>query len=206
LGIVGEGLTKTNVYIGANYPADLFAWSEAWGAESFPFGPMGMPTTSKAGPLLKGLSIYGNRTAPAVQNAIMFYDRVDGVVVEDVSVSYITGRCMQSGMMKNQVQAYMRESFISKFGCMFAGAPGVSAVEFSSEGNGDTTNEISISDVNIYATYGDSFVLKNNSSGGLRSFRINKLRIEGQQSADPGVDLLRIGDPVMGGTSTSLSC
>jgi hypothetical protein len=205
LGIVGEGLQKTNIVIGANYVGDLFSWSEAWGGDIWPINGT-MPTGAmRSVPKIGGFSIVGNRTAAAQQNAIVFYDRIDGVIMDEVNVAYINGRCLYSGVMKYQVQAYMRESKIGRFGCSVAGNTGIPAVEFSSEGSGDSTDEINISEMDIYAPYGHGLVLRsNNTVDSFRNFRINKLRIEGLQWGSAPADLLRIGDPVWAGPIANL--
>jgi len=211
LGIIGEGSNKTNIIVGANYVGDLFRWSEAWGAGGLSFGTgiVGtmQPIDTYTGPKLVGMSITGTLTAATRQNAIMFYDRVDNVFIDDVDVAYLTGRCMASGIRSiPDYPASMRESIIGRMRCSAIGGPGIPAIEFSTEGNGDAVDEININDINIYANYGDGFVIRNNSTNGnpARNFRINKLRIEGAQWADPGADLLVLGDPGYNGPITGV--
>jgi len=196
LGIIGEGTSKTNIVLGANYVGDLFSWTEVWGGFVAQLGgTMAQVNTNYSAPKAIGFSVWGNRAAAAQQNGLMFYDRVDAVFIDDVHIAYINGRCMQSGMLKEQVQAYMRESYIGRFSCNVAGATGIPAVEFGSEGSGDATDEININDMNIYANQGDGLVFRSdNTVDRLRAIRINKLRIEGQQFSEGG-DLLRLGGP-----------
>lgn len=206
LGIVGEGHFKTNLILGANYQGDLFAWDEAWqlvGGNGLG-GTMSQVSNNYMGPKAIGFSIWGNRTAAAQQNALVFYDRADQVEIDDVDINYINGRCLHSGVRK--IPGYpsaMRESRIGRLRCFSAGNPGIPAIEFASIGGGDATNEINIDDINIYAPHGIGFLIRNDTTtSGLRAIRIGKLRIEGLQWANlpAGTDLLRIGDLVWAGT------
>ena len=212
LGFIGEGLIKTTIIVGANYVGDLFAWDEAWAGAGISYGGLGgtmNPVVNYAGPKIKEMSITGTRAAGTQQNAIMFYDRADGVEIDNVHISYLTGRCLASGIRKiPDYPASMRESNISRFGCMVVGGPNIPAVEFSTEGNGDAVDEININDMNIYANYGDGFVIRNKSTSGnpARNFRINKLRIEGQQWVEAGLggDLFKLGDAAYNGPITGV--
>ena len=81
------------------------------------------------------------------------------------------------------------------------GAPGVPVIEFSSEGEerSDATNEIKISQVNIYGSRGPGFVIRNNGKGVVRNITVEALRVEGSEQETTEGDLLIIGDPVMRG-------
>lgn len=209
LGIVGAGVNKTKFFVGASYSGDLFSWSEAWLINAIPFnGAMGQLSANKAGALAKGFSIWGNRRATAQQNALVFYDRDDEVTINDVDVYYLNGRCLYSGVTKNQAQAYMRESHdIGKIRCFNDGQAGVPVVEFNSQGSGDATNEIAIGEVDIYSPYGPGFVIRNNGSTSVRDMKINRLRVEGLEwnSANIASDLVTIGDPTLTGNVNSIT-
>jgi hypothetical protein len=195
LGVKGEGTDKTNIIIGANYVGDLFSWSEAWGGTAMIGNGLGNPTYlisgDTSGPKAVGFSVMGTRAAGAQQNVLMFYDRNDNVFIDDIEITAVNGRCLGSGTLRVTVEAYMRESLIGRLRCHAAGAPGIPAMEFGTVSGGESSNEINLNDINIYANYGDGLVFKDNIGG----IRISKLRIEGQQWADLGADLLRIGDP-----------
>jgi hypothetical protein len=111
------------------------------------------------------------------------------------------GRALYSGIVKNAPMAYMRESHFRSLRFFGDGAPGVPVVEFSSQGSGriDATNEIRMSQVDIYGSRGPSFVIRNAGSGAVRNVTVDALRIEGLEAGKVEADLLTIGDPVMMG-------
>jgi hypothetical protein len=80
-------------------------------------------------------------------------------------------------------------------------------VEFSSEGTGkpDATNEIRMSQVDIYGSNGPSFIIRNNGDSGVRNISVDSLRIEGAENGTTAADLLTIGDPVMKGNVNSIT-
>ncbi len=202
LGVRGEGTNKTNFIIGANYSGDLFSWFGAWLASSGQFnGNISMVSANKAGPKATGFSVWGNRLATATQNALVLYDRNDEVVIDDVDVSYLNGRCLYSGVIKTDVAAYMRESRLGKLRCFNVGAVGSPVVEFNSQGTGDASNAIDIGELDIYAPYGTGLLIRNNSVNAVRGIRISKLRVEGLEynSANIAADLVVIGDAVQTG-------
>ena len=205
-GVVGAGSGKTNFIIGSSYSGDLFSWSQAWtgnGTAVIPFaGNVGQVTGNYSGPKAIGFSVYGNRSSSAQQNAIMFYDGDDYVVVDDVNVSYLNGRCMGSGFTKNQTTAFIRESHkFGKLRCWNDGSASAPVVEFNSAGT-IGSNELDIDEIDIYAPYGTGFLLRDNGTGAMRDIKIGKLRIEGIEQDAPGVaaDLMRIGDSVYTGS------
>jgi len=186
--VVGEGPSQSVINIDPKFEGDLFAWSEAW-----------VPTTP--GPMIVGLKVRGNRLAKNLQNAFVFYDRNDQVFMDNVDVIDLHGRALYSGITKRTPQAYLRESHMRSLRFFNDGAPGVPVVEFNSQGTGptDATNEIRMSQVDIYGAHGPSFVIRNNGDGGVRAFHIDGLRIEGSEDGSTAGDLLTIGDSVMTG-------
>lgn len=199
LGVVGEGTQKTNIILGAGYAGDLFAWSEAWGSGPGQFdGTASWPTKNPVGPKARGFTVSGNRSAPAEQNALVFYDRNDEAHIEDIDVITINGRCLYVGAALDHPDAYMRESRFAGIRCFAVGSPTAPAIEFTSRGTGDATNEINISNVDVYSPYGTGFLLRSENQA-LRAFHISKLRIEGLQWAGIQADLLQIGHPAMTG-------
>jgi len=211
LGIVGEGSKKTNLILGAAYAGDLFSWSEAWGASSGAFaGAVSQVSSYAAGPRATGFAVWGNRNAAATQNALVFYDRNDLVLIDDVDVQYINGRCFYSGALRDTSIGFMRESRIGHVRCFSTGSLTSPVFEFVSHGNDDATNEITLSDIDIYANYGAGFVFRNAAVNGSGGIHIDRLRIEGLQWANIPVDLMVLGDPVMTGqvagvTATTLT-
>jgi len=186
--VVGDGPAQSTLILDAKFEGDLFAWSEAW-----------VPTMP--GPMVVGLKIRGSRGAARVQNALVFYDRNDLVFIDNVDVTDVHGRALYSGVTKRESQAYMREAHLRSLRFFNDGAPGVPVVEFNSQGVGqtDATNEIKMSQVDIYGARGPSFVIRNNGTGGVRNFSIDELRIEGLENGTTSADLLTIGDPIMRG-------
>ena len=185
----GDGPTQTIIMLDRSFAGDLFSWSEAW-------------ANTKPGPTVTGLKIIGVNGARTPQNALVFYDRNDEVFLDNIEIDDVPGRALYSGVTKHTTQAYMRESRMRSLRFSRNSAPDVPVIEFSSEGSGvtDATNEIRMSQVDIYGAKGPSFVIRNNGSGVVRSITAESLRIEGAENGSTAADLLTIGDPVMRGT------
>ncbi len=186
--VVGDGSSQSTLRLAVGFAGDLFAWSEAW-----------EPTTP--GPVVRGVRIEGVAGATHPQNALVFYDRNDQVFIDDVQVWGVHGRALYAGVCKHEPAAYMRESHLRSLRFFKDGAPGVPVVEFNSQGtaDGDGTNEIAISQLDIFGPAGPGMVIRNNGGSGVRDFTIEALRIEGWQSGTGQGDLLTIGDARMRG-------
>jgi hypothetical protein len=191
--VQGDGPSQATILLDPHFKGDLFSWSEAW----YPTMP---------GPLLSGLKVLGSRNAADIQNAFVFYDRNDDVFIDNVEVWYLHGRALYSGVKRNKPQAYMRESHLRSLRFFEDGAPGVPVVEFSSEGTGDTdaTNEVRVSQLDIFGPNGPGLVIRNNGNSAVRNITFDELRIEGYAASDMNGDLLTIGDPVMIGNVNNL--
>jgi len=192
--IKGDGPTQTIIEIDSSFTGDLFSWSESW-AKTTP------------GPTVVGLRIQGDRSATALQNAFVFYDRNDEVFLDNVEVWNLHGRALYSGITKHASRAYMRESHMRSLRFFEDGAPGVPVVEFSSQGIGktDATNQIRIEQVDIFGPYGPGFVIRNDGDGTVRTITAESLRIEGwQRAGETEGDLFTIGDPVMTGNVSNI--
>jgi len=192
--VIGDGPTQSVIKIDEKLEGDLFSWSEAW-----------FPTTP--GPVIVGIKVLGSRTAVALQNAFVFYDRNDQVFMDNVDVFSLHGRALYSGVTKFTPQAYMRESHMRSLRFFFDGAPGIPVVEFNSQGTGNTdaTNEVRMSQVDIFGALGPSLVIRNNGTGRVRNISIDALRIEGSEEGTTAGDLLTIGDPVMRGNVNNIT-
>ena len=83
----------------------------------------------------------------------------------------------------------------------------VPVVEFCSRGTGatDATNEIRMSQVDIYGSNGPSFVIRNNGDGVVRDITADELRIEGKENGTTAADLLTLGDPTMRGNVNNIT-
>jgi hypothetical protein len=192
--VFGDGPSQTIISIDPKFEGDLFAWSEAW--------ILTMP-----GPMAVGFTVLGDKKATAIQNALVFYDRNDEVFIDNINIKNLHGRALYSGVKKNTSYAYMRESHVRSLRLFGNGAPGIPVIEFSSEGAGktDATNEIRMSQIDIYGSRGPSFVVRNNGSGGVRNITAESLRIEGSEQGTTAGDLLTIGDPDMPGNVNNLT-
>jgi hypothetical protein len=191
--ITGEGPTQSIFKLDPAFAGDLFAWSEAWA-----------PTTP--GPTVVGLAIRGDPAATPLQNALVFYDRNDRVFIDNVEVDGLHGRALYSGVRKHMPEAYMRESRMRSLRFFNDGAPGVPVVEFCSEGSGhgEATNEIELSQIDVFGPRGPGLVIRNNGSGSMRDITIESIRIEGLQSGKTEGDLLILGDREMPGSVNNI--
>lgn len=196
-GVMGDGTHRSWIYMDSTYTGDLFSWSEAWMASSYPNATTVNIAASKAGPWISGLTIVGNRAASATQYALKFYDRNDFIVVRDVDMFNIKGPCFQDGVLKNTVQAFIRESEFHNIRCFSSGDTGIPAWDFNAAGTGNGGTPVDVSDLNIYAPYGPGMTIRNGSSGGdIRGYKLARIRVEGQENnpANVQADLLTIGD------------
>jgi hypothetical protein len=192
--IKGDGPTQSTIVLDREFEGDLFTWSEAW-----------IPTTP--GPTVVGLRIRGSESASKLQNVLVFYDRNDQVFLDTLDIIDVHGRALYSGATKNTTQAYMRESFMRSLRFFGDGAPGVPVVEFNSQGTGsvDATNEIRMSQVEIYGSRGPGFTIRNNGTGVIRGITVDGLRIEGTEHGTTKADLLDIGDDTMTGEVNNIT-
>ena len=186
--VIGDGSSLSIINLDPTFAGDLFSWSEAW-------------VVTTPGPRVVGLRIVGDKNAEPLQNAFVFYDRNDELYMDDIDVFDLHGRVLYSGVTKNAPNAYMRESHFRSLRFFGDGAPAVPVVEFNSRGIGqtDATNEIRMSQVDVYGSHGPSFVIRNEGTGVVRDITIDGLRIEGLERGGVAADLLTIGDPVMKG-------
>jgi hypothetical protein len=192
--IKGDGPSQSIIIVDRQLSGDLFTWSEAW-----------RETTT--GPTVVGLQILGDKAAENVQNALVFYDRNDEVFIDNVVVNDLHGRALYSGATQHTVEAYMRESHLRSLRFRRDGTPNLPVVEFSSEGRekSDATNEIRMSQVDIYGPKGPGFVIRNNGRSAVRDISVEALRIEGTENGTTAADLLTIGDPNMRGNVNTIT-
>lgn len=189
----GEGSSQTILRLDDRFSGDLFAWWEAW-ADTTP------------GPTIVGLKIEGATKPSSLQNAMVFYDRNDEVFIDDVTVYDLQGRALYFGAVKIGPEAYVRESHLRSIRLVRDGAPGVPVVEISSAGGpgADGTNEIKVSQMDIYAPRGPGLAIRNRGEGGVRYLTFDALRIEGAENGDVKADLLDIGDPDLSGVVSDI--
>ena len=186
--IQGEGQHKTFIVLDTGYVGDLFSVSNASSTLDFP-GNTVDPKTDANGYAVRDLTIIGNVTSAAQQNAIRLYDLDDDVLIQNVSVFSLNGQCMSMGRAKNSTNAYTRESSIWNLKCWNTGTASQPAVEFTSTAGGDGTNEIKVYDLNVFHAAGVGVQVSNPSAAPTtRAIEFHGLRIEDSVS-----DGLQIG-------------
>jgi hypothetical protein len=192
--VVGDGPPQSTLLVDPRFSGDLFAWAEAW-------------VVTTPGPTVAGIRVRGSAGAAQIQNAFVFYDRNDQVFMDNVEVIGLHGRALYAGISKGVPEAYMRESHLRSLRFFEDGAPGIPTVEFSSQGKAgaDATNEIRMSQVDIYGSRGPSLVIRNNGEGSVRNIVIEGLRVEGTENGTVQADLVTIGDPSMKGNVNNIT-
>ena len=192
--VVGDGHAQSVILVDTAFSGDVFSWSNTSdeNAESVHRPADGARVE------IEGIRIVGNRTTTNLQNAFVFYDRADHVLMQNVDVFYMTGRALYSGVSRRTSQAYMtRSSFYSLrfFNC---GGAGIATVDFNSHGGGAGTREVSVNALDIYAPHGPGVVI-HSAGPPVRAIRFSKLRIEGLENGTITSDLLQIGDASLSG-------
>jgi hypothetical protein len=207
--LLGDGVYKTFIVIDRHYAGDLFRWSESWMATDYlPHGQTLDIGSQRLGATIQGLTIIGDRSAPHQQNALVFYDRNDNVLMRDVAVHYLRGRCLQIGAIQAQSLSFMRESQFFNVECRDTGDRGIPSVEIAGSGSGDSTNQLYIYDLKIISPRGPGLVIRNaNKSKALSNVFVFGMMIHGMHFIDAAGnaldgtegDLLTIGDPAGSG-------
>lgn len=190
VGFVGHGSMSTIINLDTTLSGDAFSWSDVW-LKTEP------PTFPDFGVRLQGFSIIGTRSTTNQQNALMFYDHTDALLIEDVTCWYVRGRAFASGIIGTSSAAYMRESRISNFRAFNCGLAGFPVIEICTEGSGDSSNSNRFHNVDIFGSYSEGLVIRNkNSVKNIGSTDFHSLRIEGLVSPSPAItaDTLAIGD------------
>ena len=190
ISLIGDGHMKTTFKLAQTFTGDFLSWSECWLKTAYTSNFAGY-ATQDAGVNLRGFTVLGNRSAASNQNAIMFYDRNDMVIIDDVECYYVPGYALMTGIANATSQGYLRESSIRQFRAFSCGNTGVASVEFCTEGSGDATNSNAIYEMNIFESSGPGMVLRNkNTAKNIGSNNFYMLRIEKAL----GGDNLVIGD------------
>jgi hypothetical protein len=178
--ISGDGPHASYLVLDPSYSGDLFSWSEAWMAGHLA-PPSYDPAQDMSGPTITGLQVTGSTLAPSRQNAFVFYDRDDHVLMRDIEVDFLNGQCLSMGKTLRQSVAYVRESSFFNLKCFNTGGVAAPAVEISSTAapGSDATNELDFYKLAIFATKGDGLVIRNpNKANATRAIRIFGLRVE----------------------------
>jgi hypothetical protein len=178
--IVGDGPHQSYIKLDKSYGGDLFSWSEAWIGNNF--GPSSYDIFKDAsGPTIVGIQITGTIDSKSPQNGIAFYDRNDHVLVRDVEISYLAGRCLSFGQVRYAVVAFTRESSFFNVKCWKTGARTSSAVEISSvtAEHSDATNELDFYKLAVLGSGGSGIAVRNpNKFSATRRLRFFGIRIE----------------------------
>lgn len=197
----GQGDLKSFVVVGPDFSGPVFSWTEAWGLTP-PFSGTYPATTSWNGPAASDFALVASTTATNTQQALVFYDRNDYVLVQNVSMFYFNGGCLSIGTTRTVSQAYMRESKFYNMRLLSCGSASSPAMLLSTAGSTpgmDATNEVSFHDFDFIASNGKSLVINNNSVGTQRLLRFYGLRLES------GVDdFLTFGDASYTGVVTNI--
>jgi len=191
--VSGDGHAQSVIRVDTAFSGDVFSWS----GTSDDAEPVVQPADG-ARVKIEGVRIVGDRTTGNLQNAFVFYDRADRVLMQNVDVFYMTGHALYSGVSQRAPQGYMtRSSFYSLrfFNC---GNAGIATVDFNARGGGPGTSEVSVNALDIYAPYGPGVVIHSDGPP-VHAMRFSKLRIEGLQNGTVSSDLLQIGDASLGG-------
>lgn len=204
--IRGAGRWHTIIRLTTDYSGPVFSWSESWMSAQFSSDTVDIANL-KVGAGVYDLAIVGDRDTSNQQDGLIFYDRCDLVEVLSVDFFNLKGSAIRSGELSASTEGYMRESWFDHIRAFRCGTSGAPAVEFSSYGSTIASNEIDIGCLEIYAPQGDGFVIRNDSSGSgaARDFRIDQLRVEGDEAGGISGDLLRLGESSMKGVVRSIS-
>lgn len=159
--IKGDGTHKTYINVLPSYIGDIFSFSEVWQGGSYINGVK--PTADNAGVMVTGISIFGDKTSPNVNNALAFYDRDNFAIVRDFEAFYLNGSCLFTGHNKNQNRSYVRESLFYNLRCNNTGTPTTAAVDLSSTtvAGDDATNELQFFGLNIFNSAGVGLDIRN---------------------------------------------
>lgn len=128
IAIIGAGQAQCRIEIDPSMSGDLLSFSNCWyGAETTnaagggsDAGSTGSSTgwpsraARKSGVTLRGFTVTGSRLTSQTQNGIMFYDRNDAAVIENIDVHFVKGHAlMLAGKASNPASNntfLMRES------------------------------------------------------------------------------------------------
>jgi len=177
--IRGDGPHASYIMLDDSYRGTLFSWSEAWIGRNY--GAAYDPMKDANGPTITGLQIVGSLRAAAGQNAFVFYDRADHVLMRDIEVINLKGKCLSVGQPKFMPVAYTRESFFENIKCWSTGTTDAPAVDISSytAPNSDGTNELDFYKIVVLDAPADGLLISNpNNASATRRIRFFGLRLE----------------------------
>ena len=208
IGLRGDGPYRTYLKLDPAFEGDLFQWSETWISHM-----SGMDSTmdiaqQKLGASVEGLTVVGDTKAPRQQNAFVFYDRNDNVLFRDVAVHYLNGRCLYAGAPRDTDAGYLRESQFFNVQCRNAGNASSPAVEITSTGGGDASNQLYFYDIKIVFPLGVGLKIANAvTTSATRNLFFSGIMVHGLQkpSAPIAADLVVIGDDLVDGRVNNIT-
>jgi hypothetical protein len=192
--VFGDGHAQSVILADTAFSGDVFSWS---GASDDDAGSSLQPADGTRVEI-EGIRIVGNRTTANLQNAFVFYDRADRVLMRNVDVFYMTGRALYSGVSQRTSQSYMTRSWFYSLRFFNCGSAGIATVDFNSHGGGAGTSEVSVNALDIFAPYGTGVVIHSDGPP-VHAVKFSKLRIEGLQGGTISSDLLQVGDASLSG-------
>jgi hypothetical protein len=192
--VFGDGHAQSVILADTAFSGDVLSWSNTGDEDA---GPVRRPADG-ARVEIEGIRIVGDRTTTRLQNAFVFYDRADRVLMQNVDVFYMTGRALYSGVSQRTSQAYMTRSSFDSLRFFNCGSAGIATVDFNSHGGGAGTSEVSVNALDIFAPYGPGVVIHSDGPP-VHALSFSKLRIEGLQNGTTSSDLLQVGDASLSG-------
>jgi len=155
VGIKGDGPGKTFIYVRSDYVGDVFSFSETWGNNNT--GEW-KPRNDFTKGSVRDLSIFGDLSAPTVQNGIALYDRNSEFLVENVTMRLLTGKCLSIGTKKAITQAWTIESNFINLRCF--DTAGVDVSSWTASGS-DASNELKFVNLDIFRSSGTGLQFRN---------------------------------------------
>jgi hypothetical protein len=178
--LAGDGPQQSCFVLDKSYPGDLFSWSEAWIGNNL--GPPSSPPARDAsGPSISGLQVTGDTGAANVQNAFVFYDRDDNILMRDVEVDDLNGQCPSVGRSRAEPQTYIRESAFYDVKCFNIGTAALPTVDLNSTttAGSDATNNLDFYKLAVFAAKGTGVAIRHPIAfSATRGIRFFGLRIE----------------------------
>ncbi len=212
-GVCGAGSWKSIIELGAAYVGDLFSWSDTWTSGIYATGNTNVIAPTKVGARVEGVTVIGNTGATHQQNAFIFYDHTDWLYLNDVTTDTLNGRAFYAGVEKYDNSSYIRESVIQNLRIWHSGtatAPAFEIASYCTNATCDASNELRISNVNIFGSAGLGFALRNFETGTgattSSDIQMARVRVEGNDAVAVNSDLMWIGDNSTTGKLSRISC
>lgn len=198
--VSGDGHAQSVILVDTAFSGDVFSWSGTGDEDA---GPVLRPDDG-ARVEIDGIRIVGDRATANVQNAFVFYDRADRVLMQNVDVFYMTGSALHSGVSQRTPQASMTRSQFYSLRFFNCGSAGIAIVDFNSHGAGDGTSNVSVNALDIFAPFGAGVVIHSDGPP-VHALSFSKLRIEGLENGTIPSDLLQVGDASLSGSVSDIA-